>query len=153
MRVVAGVLSVLVVLGYAVGSGLWVATGDAWYRALDRPPWQPPDAVFGLIWPYNFLVLMIVGVVLAATATPAVIGWWLGLLSASVVAALAWAYLFYIPHLLWPAAGALALACLLTVPLVVLAWRTHWWAGAILLPYLVWLALATSLSVGYAVRN
>ncbi len=153
MRVVAGVLSVVVVIVYAAGSGLWVSTGDSWYRALDRPAWQPPDVVFGLIWPYNFLVLMIVGVVLAATATPTVIGWWLGLLTASVVSALAWAYLFYVPHLLWPAALALGLACLLTVPLVVIAWRTHWWAGLILIPYVVWLALATSLSVGYALRN
>mgnify|MGYP000352472290 CR=1 FL=1 len=39
------------------------------------------------------------------------------------------------------------------VPIVVVAWRTRWWAGAILVPYLVWLALAASLSVGYALRN
>jgi|GEM_PF-3340805 len=44
-------------------------------------------------------------------------------------------------------------AAVLTVPIVVAAWNTRTWAGAILLPYNVWVALAASLSVGYALRN
>lgn len=153
MRIIASVLSVVLVIGYAVGSGLWVSTGDAWYRALVRPAWQPPDAVFGIIWPYNFLVLLVVGVLVSLTASQLAVGWWLGLFAVSVAAALSWAYLFYMPHLLWPAAIALGIAFLVTVPLVVIAWRTQWWAGLLLLPYVVWLGLATSLSVGYAIRN
>ena len=26
---------------YVIGSGLWVNTGDNWYRSLNQPPWQP----------------------------------------------------------------------------------------------------------------
>jgi tryptophan-rich sensory protein len=40
---------------------------------------------------------------------------------------------------------------LVGLALSVTAART--WAGAILLPYNVWVALAASLSVGYALRN
>ena len=78
------------------------------------------------------------------------IGWWLGLLTASIVAALAWAYLFYVPHALWASTVALGLAFVLTVPLVIIAWRTQWWAGVVLLPYVAWLGIATSLAAGYA---
>ena len=42
---------------YVIGSGLWVNTGDNWYRNLNQPPWQPPDFIFGIIWPYNFIIL------------------------------------------------------------------------------------------------
>ena len=68
-RVAAAVAAVLLVVVYAAGAGLWVSTGAQFYQSLDRPPWQPPDVVFGLIWPYNFLVLAISGVVVAGAGT------------------------------------------------------------------------------------
>lgn len=68
-------------------------------------------------------------------------------------AALAWARLFFVGHSLWPAAIALIAAAVLTAPIVVAAWNTRTWAGVILLPYNVWVALAASVSVGYALRN
>ena len=51
-----GVIGIALVVFYAVGSGLWVNTGDNWYRSLNAPTWQPPNWVFGVIWPYNFIV-------------------------------------------------------------------------------------------------
>jgi tryptophan-rich sensory protein len=57
-RISAAVASTALVVGYAVGSGLWVTTGDAWYRSLEQPPWQPPGAVFAIIWPQNVWVAL-----------------------------------------------------------------------------------------------
>ena len=54
----------LVVL-YAAGSGFWVSGSDQWYRSLNAPSWQPPDWVFGVIWPYNFIVLGITAVLVS----------------------------------------------------------------------------------------
>lgn len=152
-RLWAGIASTALVIGYAVGSGIWVTTGDSWYRSLDQPPWQPPDAVFGIIWPYNFAVLIAAGIAVAAAGSPAARATWLACLAVGVVAALAWARLFYVSHALWPAAIALIAAAVVTVPIVVTAWQVRTWAGAVLVPYNVWLALAASLSVGYALRN
>jgi tryptophan-rich sensory protein len=152
-RVTAAVLGVVLVVVYAVGSGRWVASGDTWYRNLERPPWQPPGAVFGIIWPYNFAALIAAGIAVALNGSPAARTVWLVGLALSVTAALTWARLFYVSHSLWPAAIALIAAAVLTVPIVVAAWNTRTWAGAILLPYNVWVALAASLSVGYALRN
>ncbi len=68
-------------------------------------------------------------------------------------AALAWARLFYVSHDLWAAAACLSIAVLATVPAIVVAWRAQTWAGVLLLPYLGWLGVATSLAAGYAWRN
>ena len=152
-RVIATVLGVLAIIGYAVGSGLTVDTGSAWWTGLTRPPWQPPDWVFGVIWPYNFLVLGIAVVRIATRATAATVATTLVLLGLSVVAALTWSVLFYGPHRLWAATVALACATALTVPLVAITFRGSAVLGWSLIPYQVWLALATSLSWGYAVRN
>lgn len=152
-RIAAAVAAVVLVVVYAVGAGVWVSGGRAFYESLDRPPWQPPDVVFGLIWPYNFVVLAAAGVVVALSGTGAARAAWLALTAASVVAALSWAWLFYVGEALWPAAVALAIATLLTVPVVVITWRTATLPGVLLIPYVLWLATATSLAIGYAVRN
>lgn len=149
MRIVAGVVGILLVVVYALGSGRWVTTSADWYLALDKPWWQPPGAVFGLAWAYNFSMLAIACTVLAWRGTPSRTWAFLGLFAASIALAIAWAYLFYVPHSLVASAICLSLAALLTVGMVVIAWGQVTWVGIALLPYVVWLWIATSLSWGY----
>lgn len=151
-RVIALVAVIITVVVYAVGSGVWVSTGSAWYVALDKPAWQPPPWVFGLIWPYNFVALAVAGSVIALNAVPARVATVLVLLGITVALAIAWAYLFYVPHELTWAAIALTAAAALTVPITVIAFAERWWLGALLLPYQLWVALAASLSWGYVAK-
>ena len=152
-RGLAVAASILLVVIYAGGSGRWVATASGWYQSLSQPPWQPPPPVFGLAWSYNFLILAIVGVVISLQAGMSTVAWFLGLFAASIVFALAWAWLFYGPHDLTAAAIALTACAAITIPMVVLAWREQWWLGALLIPYQGWLIVASSLSWGYRALN
>ncbi|QNN51485.1 tryptophan-rich sensory protein [Nocardioides mesophilus] len=142
---------VVVVVAYAVLSQVWVSAEPGWYAALPRPPWQPPDWVFGVIWPLNFLALLAAGVVLAR-ADPVRAGPVLAVLAVAVVFALGWAYLFYVPHALAASAVSLGIAAALTWVLLVLAAGVVGWTGVLLAPYAVWVSLATSLAVWYAVE-
>jgi tryptophan-rich sensory protein len=154
MTKIALVAAHLVILAvYIVGSGAWVSSGDAYYRSLDKPPWQPPDVVFGIAWPYNYLMLAVVGVLVVLNVPAASRAVWLGCFAGSVVAALAWANLFYVQQNPPASAIALTLAALLTVPMVVVAFRYNVWAGVAMLPYIAWLCIATSLAYGYAALN
>ena len=146
-------LNVSLVALYAIGSGFWVNTGDGFYRSLKRPFWQPPDFVFGLAWPYNFLVLIIAGILVANNANSFFRVLYTVLFAFSVVTALLWAYSFYIQHNLILAAISLSVTALLTIPMVVIAFQTKAWFGLILIPYQLWLIIATSLSIGYQVLN
>ena len=60
---------VAVVVVYAGLSTVWVSSDPGWYARLSKPSFQPPDLVFGLIWPLNFLALGLFGVLLARRAT------------------------------------------------------------------------------------
>ncbi len=71
------------------------------------------------------------------------------LLAVSVVAALARAHQFSVPHELGRAAVALAVAAVLTWVLALVAGGSLTWAGWVLVPYAGWMTVATSLSVGY----
>lgn len=152
-RILVGSVSTVIVVLYAIGAGRWVSTDAGWYRSLSKPAWQPPDVVFGLIWPYNFVMIVVASWAIAARESRTEHIVWIASLALSVVAALSWAYLFYVPHALYASGIALTVATLLTVPLVVITFRASMPLGFALLPYQVWLALATSLAFGYASRN
>lgn len=151
-RAVAVAAVIITIVVYAVGSGALVSTGSTWYLALDKPAWQPPSWIFGLIWPYNFVAIGVVGSVIAWNAAPARVIAVLVLLAVTVAFALTWAYLFYGPHQLTGAAIALTATAVLTLPIVAIAFAERWWLGVLLVPYQVWVALAASLSWGYVAK-
>jgi tryptophan-rich sensory protein len=95
----------------------------------------------------------VVSGVVSWQAPPLRVGVLLTFLFASVGAALAWAYLFYVPHDFVSSAVALSAAAVLTVPIVIIAFLSSWVWGALLMPYQIWVALAASLSWGYLRLN
>jgi len=151
-RNVVGVLGTVIIAVYAIGSGRLVATDDQWYRSLPQPSWQPPSFVFGIIWPYNFAMLVVATWLVANRLSNTNHMVWLISLALSVICALTWAKLFYGPHLLLASAFALVLATLFTIPLLVLAFRASSVLGIAFVPYQLWLAVATSLAFGYAAQ-
>jgi benzodiazapine receptor len=151
-RNVFGIIGTAIIAVYALVSGRWVATDAEWYRSLPRPAWQPPGYVFGLIWPYNFAMLIVATWLVASRLSNTHNVVWLMSLTLSVVAALTWARLFYVPHNLLASAFALVLATLFTLPLLVIAFRVSPTLGLAFVPYQIWLAIATSLAFGYAAQ-
>lgn len=152
-RIAAAVLAVVLVVAYALGSGRWVSSGSGWYLSLHQPPWQPPPPVFGLAWTYNFVAIAVVGVVMAWTSTPGRVTAFLAFLAVTIGLAILWAYLFYAPHALVGAAVALTACALLTLVPLALAFAERAWLGWVLVPYALWLGVATSLAWGYAALN
>lgn len=149
-RNVVGIIGTAIVVVYAIVSGRWVATDAEWYRSLPRPSWQPPSVVIGIIWPYNFAMLIVATWLVVSRLSSTHQLAWLIFLTLSVVAALTWAHLFYVPHSLLASAFALVLATLFTIPLLVIAFRVSPALGVAFVPYQIWLAIATSLAFGYA---
>jgi tryptophan-rich sensory protein len=151
-RNVVGVLGTVIIAIYAIGSGRLVTTDAAWYRSLPRLAWQPPGSVFGIIWPYNFAMLVIATWLVASRLSNTNRVVWLVSLALSVIAALSWARLFFQSHSLLAAGFALVLATIFTIPLLVLAFRASPVLGIAFLPYQLWLAVATSLAFGFAAQ-
>lgn len=152
-KALLSVIGVVIVFVYAIGSGLWVNTGDNWYRSLNQPSWQPPDVIFGLIWPYNFVVLGIAAVTVSnqLSTTKAIV--YLSIFALSVVFALTWAYQFYRPHNLFAASLALALVAILTLPMLFFIYQASLGVFIATIPYQLWVITAAYLSYNYAKLN
>jgi translocator protein len=144
---------IAIVIVYVVGSGLWVNTGDSWYNNLNRPAWQPPGFIFGIIWPYNFVVLGIAAFAIGQRATKPVALTYLAFFALSVAAALVWAFQFYRPHNFTTAAIALTATAVLTIPMSYILFTISLPLAIAVMPYQVWVAIAATLSWTYRSLN
>lgn len=152
-KLISAAIGILFVLIYAFGSGIWVSSSPGWYATLNRPSWQPPSAVIGLIWPYNFTVLGIASYQVSRSLSKFENITWLMFFGLSIAAALTWAYQFYGPHNFLYASIALTSAAVLTIPVLLLTFRATLTMGLLLVPYQIWVAIAASLAWGYLARN
>lgn len=152
-KLITTAIGILLVFVYAFGSGIWVNSSPSWYASLNRPPWQPPSAIFGIIWPYNFVILGIASYQVSQLLTRRENIAWLSFFALSVCAALTWAYQFYVPHNFTIATTALWLTALLTLPVLYLTFKASLIMGLLLLPYQIWVTIAATLAWGYLTRN
>jgi benzodiazapine receptor len=153
MKSILSVAGVAIVFVYVIGSSLWVNTRDNWYRSLNEPSWKPPDFIFGIIWPYNFVILGFAAVYVAnrLSTTNALI--YLSIFALSVACALIWAFQFYRPHNLYAASIALCLVALLTLPMLYFIYQASLPLFLATIPYQLWVITASYISFSYAKLN
>jgi tryptophan-rich sensory protein len=153
VKSILSVAGVAIVFVYVIGSSLWVNTRDNWYRSLNEPSWKPPDFIFGIIWPYNFVILGFASVYVAnrLSTTNALI--YLSIFALSVACALTWAYQFYKPHNLVAASIALCLVALLTLPMLYFIYQASLPLFLATIPYQLWVITASYISFSYAKLN
>jgi benzodiazapine receptor len=148
--VLVGFVAITVASGFVVGR--LNEPGD-WYRALDKPPLQPPSAVFAPVWTVLY-VLIGVAAYLAWRApsdthrTPAMAAW-----VVQLVLNLAWTSLFFgLERPGWALAEIVVLLAAIVVTMVLFHRRSRT-AAWLLAPYLAWTAFATYLTAGIVVLN
>ena len=150
---IAGIVGIALVFVYAIGAGRWTTTGSSWYRSLNAPSWQPPDFIFGIIWPYNFVILGVAAVTVAnKLSTPKTIAY-LSIFTLSIICALTWSYQFYGPHNLSLASTVLVATAVLTIPMLYLIYQASVGVFIATIPYQIWVIIASYLSSTYAKLN
>lgn len=121
-----------------------------WYRTLDKPAWNPPDAIFGPVWSTLYILMGIAMVLVRRTeahgSTQTLFGLQLAL-------NLAWSYAFF--GFRSPAAGAVVIVALwLAIVATIVAFsRRSRLAAALLVPYLAWVSFAALLNLEIWRRN
>ena len=126
---------------------------DAWYRALDKPDWQPPGYAFPLVWtPLYGLIAWGTGR-MVERAPQADRTRLLALTAADLAVNAGWTYAFFTRRS--PATGLATIAVLdaLNVALVREAARHDRKAAAALTPYALWTGFATALNASILRRN
>jgi tryptophan-rich sensory protein len=127
--------------------------GSDWYRALEKPPFQPPAWVFGPAWTLLYgLMGLAAWRVWRRRASPAARRA-LVLFGAQLAVNAAWSPVFFGAHAVGAALAILVVLTGLVAWTVAAFRRVDRPAAALLLPYLAWLSFATVLNAEILRRN
>ncbi len=147
--IICVVASVLVASTGAVLTNL-----DDWYFQLKQPGWKPPDAAFGLIWTAIF----------SLAAASAWLSWnaayshkkrvlFLSLYLVNAVLNVCWTVLYFQLHRPdWSLIECFFL-WISVLSLIVFQWSTSRLASALVVPYLIWVSIATVLNWETVILN
>lgn len=118
-----------------------------WYDSLAKPSWNPPSWIFGPVWTVLYVLIAVSGFLLwrcreRPGARLALTFW-----AVQLVLNALWSWIFFGEHRTGLAFAEITLLLAAIVVTVVLAWRVRRSAGALLLPYLAWVAFAWALNL------
>jgi benzodiazapine receptor len=150
-------LAISIIANFAaggIGTIFTVKAVPTWYAGLKKPPYTPPNRVFGPIWT-TLYILMGISVFLV---------WQSGLANndAFIAFTLFWIQLAF--NALWSiiffglkskGGGVITIIVLwlLILVTVVTSFHVSGWAGVLLIPYIVWVSIATYLNIGVWLLN
>lgn len=123
--------------------------GD-WYRKLEKPWWTPPDWVFPVTWTTLYICMATAGARVALSDDNAIA---MAMWSLQIALNGLWTPVFF--GLQKIKLGMIVLGALwASVALTLVAlWSVDWIAGALFVPYLVWVSIAGALNVSVWQRN
>jgi tryptophan-rich sensory protein len=138
-------LAVLCFAVAGIGGAVTAPQIDSWHAHLNKPSFNPPNAVFGPVWTVlYFLMAIAAGLVWLRRAKPgASIG--LALFLVQLALNLAWTFLFFGWHRLDLASYEVVILAIVIAATLIVFLRVHALAAALLVPYLAWTAFASVL--------
>jgi len=121
-----------------------------WYRDLDKPPWTPPNWAFPVTWTTLYICMAFAGARVAVSPDNSVA---MALWSLQIALNGLWTPVFF--GLKRLRLGFVVLSGLwLSVALTMVAlWQVDWLAGALFIPYLIWVSIAGALNFSVMRRN
>lgn len=129
----------------ASASAVFVST-EGWYAQLQKPEWNPPAWVFAPIWSTLYVMMAISAWLVWRDGGWRKQGRALGLFLVQWLLNALWTPLFFGMHLTGVALIEIALLWLVLATTLWTFWRVNKLAGALLVPYLAWVSVATVLN-------
>ncbi len=121
--------------------------GGGWYATLPKPAWTPPGWVFGPVWTLLYILIAVAAWLVwrargsLRAAAPPLAPWAAQLLLNGL-----WSLLFFGLRLVVPAFVEILVLWFAILATVIAFWRVRPLAGALLIPYLAWVAFAAALN-------
>jgi benzodiazapine receptor len=148
-----GISLITAFIAGGIGSLATIPNIPAWYAALEKPFFSPPNWIFGPVWTLLYL-LMGIALFLVWTAhtkekkKPAYIAY-----GVQLVLNAGWSLVFFGLHAPW---AGLVVILLLLIAIGVTGrrfWPISRAAAWLIVPYLLWVIFATALNLGIALLN
>ena len=137
----------LIVIGGAlVGVVSNSGFGNDWYAPLAKPSFQPPGWMFGAVWTALYTMMGIAFAAVANEPSSKQRSVALGLFGAQLALNFAWSPIFFGGGMIDVGLVVILAMNVLVTMTIVAFWKIRPLAGALLIPYLAWLCIATALN-------
>ncbi|MFN3549595.1 MAG: TspO/MBR family protein [Mesorhizobium sp.] len=136
----------LVFLVLVVGGGLLVGSAnipDGWYASLAKPPFNPPNWIFGPVWTILYIMIAVAGARtwLGERRGGAMAAWW-----AQLVFNFLWSPVFFTLHSIGSALVVVLAMAVAVAAFIALTWRVDRPAALLFIPYFAWVSFASLLN-------
>jgi len=137
-----------------IGTLLTFKAIPTWYAGLKKPPYTPPNWVFGPVWT-TLYILMGISVFLVWRNGLAVNGALLAftLFWVQLVLNALWSIVFFGMKSKVGGVITIIVLWLLILATVITSFQVSGWAGALLIPYITWVSIASYLNIGVWLLN
>lgn len=138
----------------ALGIGSLFTSGGVpsdWYTNLNKAPWTPPGWVFGAAWTLIMVCFSFyMAYALALVEQKKLL---IGLFALQWILNVAWNPVFFYYHQVLAGLIVISLLTILLAVFLIKFWPKMGIANLLILPYLIWLLIATSLNAYVLVQN
>jgi tryptophan-rich sensory protein len=144
-------LGVFLAVVIGVGALIGVSTAPGvWYEQLAKPPFNPPNWLFGPVWSVLYVLIAIAGW-RTFLSEPKGLGMklWVG----QMLMNWAWSPTWFTLHLLWPAFAIISGLLALIVLFIANRWTRDRVSALLFVPYAAWVGFAALLNLSIAILN
>ncbi|HEV7346262.1 MAG TPA: TspO/MBR family protein [Devosia sp.] len=144
-------LAIFVVVVVGVGALIGTqSTPGPWYEGLEKPPFNPPNWVFGPVWFTLYVMIAVAGwrIWMIDARSTAMKLWFAQMLLNWI-----WSPIWFIGQMLWPAFAVIVALLALIVAFIWVARKIDIIAAWLFVPYLAWVSFATLLNLSIAILN
>ena len=145
-RVVGTLIAIVACNAVGVAGALFTATDTAWYTNLVKPAFQPPGWIFGPMWTllYSLMGVALYRMVERRNREGARTALWL--FAAQLFLNGIWSPIFFGAQAITFALVVIGMLVVAVAFTIARFWKIDRAAGALLVPYLAWIAFATILN-------
>ena len=145
--ILAAFIIVVVAVGGLIGTQ---SLPGAWYEGLAKPPFNPPNWIFGPVWFTLYVLIAIAGwrIFMIDAGSTAMKFWY-----AQMILNWAWSPIWFKAQLIWPAFAVIVLIWLAIIGFIVTARKLDKPAVWLFVPYLAWVSFAGLLNFSIGILN
>jgi benzodiazapine receptor len=156
MKRAAGILVSVVVceLAGVIGSLFTTPSIPGWYAGLTKPPFNPPNWIFGPVWTVLYALMGLAAyLVFEKGFKRPEVKKGLSVFAAQLLLNVLWSIVFFGAHVIFGAVVVIVLLWTLILATILLFRRISRAAACLLVPYVLWVSFAAVLNVSLYVLN
>jgi len=142
-------LFLVVVMGVGAVVGISTAPGE-WYAGLNKPPFNPPNWIFGPVWTTLYVLIAVAGWRTFMTEPN---GTGMKLWYAQMALNWVWSPVWFGLHLIWPAFFVIVAIDVLVLAFIANRWSRDRLSAWLFVPYAAWVLFASALNLAIGILN